>query len=300
MNSTMASVYSKLKHIAPTEKLKSLKEITSFKIGGMVDVVVRPSTIEQIFKVLVLLRSTHVPYMVLGNMTNILIADYHGVVIVLANNFSKVQMHGNTLIAYAGCSINKLCAIAQQNSLSGMESLFGIPGTIGGAVVMNAGAFGTQISDVVTSVLAIVDGKIKHFSLSECNFAYRSSAFGNAIVLMVQINLHKGNANVIQRKMYECIQSRKASQPLDLPSAGCTFVNIDGYAIGKLLDQDGYKGCSVGDAKVSDKHANFIVNTGNASVNDVIKLIDILHKHLLDKYGIDAKTEIKIIKGDNT
>ena len=177
-----------------------------------------------------------------------------------------------------------------------MQALCGIPGTVGGAVAMNAGAHGTDVSNVVSSVLAITNGKVRHYNNKQCDFAYRSSAFGKSIILCVEFTLVPGIVETIKSKMFEYLQTRKLTQPLDMPSLGCTFKNVGQVSAGKLIDDEGFKGYQVGGAKVSDKHANFIVNTGNATFEDVTSIIDKIVKHMHDKHDIDMQTEIKIIK----
>ncbi|MBR4745125.1 MAG: UDP-N-acetylmuramate dehydrogenase, partial [Clostridia bacterium] len=294
--SSTSRVYGKLSKICETAKNVNLSKFTSNKIGGVAKFMVSPNSLEQIIKVLDVIGKAQIPYMVLGNMTNVLIDDYDGVVIRIASNFDDVKVHGGKIIASAGCSLSKVCSIAMMHSLSGLEELFGIPGTVGGAVVMNAGAFGSSMENVTSSVIAISDGKITHYTHKECEFGYRHSIFDNKFVLFVQFDLKRGDKNQIQTKMTKYMADRKNSQPLDLPSSGCTFKNIDGLPIGKILDLDGFKGYSVGGASVSTKHANFIVNKDNATVFDVMQLIQKLQNHILQKYNVMPQTEIKIIR----
>lgn len=297
--SSTRRVYGKLSKICETAKNVNLSKFTSNKIGGVAKIMVSPSNLEQIIKVLDVIEKAQMSYVVLGNMTNVLIDDYDGVVIRIANNFGNVEIRGSKIIAESGCSLSKVCSIAMMHSLTGLEELFGIPGTVGGAVVMNAGAFGSCMENVVSCVIAICNGKITHYTHNECDFAYRHSNLQDKFVLFVQFDLKKGNKNQIQTKMMEYMAARKKSQPLDMPSSGCTFKNIAELPIGKLLDEDGFKGCSVGGACVSTKHANFIVNKNNATVNDVVQLIEKLQNHILLKYKVMPQTEIKIIRRKN-
>ncbi len=296
MGSNFYKLFCALNKVSDTKRNVNLKDITSFKIGGKAKILTKPSSVEQICKVMDILKSSQVKYMVIGNATNLLMDDYNGVIVQLGNNYSNVEVEGNVIIADAGASVNKIALIAKDCSLSGMEHLYGIPGTIGGAVTMNAGAFGKDVSAVVTSVLAIVNGKIKHFNHEECGFAYRNSAFSNAVILRVELTLTEGSKDVIGDQMNSYLSHRKNTQPLNFASAGCVFKNFSDLSIGKVLDQDGFKGLTVGGAMISIKHANFIVNTGNATSQDVKELIKVVSSHIKSKYNREVETEIKIIE----
>lgn len=294
MGSNFNKIFKLLSKVTTAKKNVSLTTLTSFKIGGTAKVVVEPNNLEQIIKVMDILNTYKAKYMVVGNGTNLLVEEYDGVIVKLANNFSKVSITSNVIIAEAGASLNKVAILARDNGLSGMEGLFGIPATVGGATLMNAGAFGMQMSDIVTSVLAITNGKITHYNLQECGFGYRKSIFADSIILRVEFTLKQGDTDKIAVAMTTNMQHRVNSQPLNYPSAGCVFANGEGYYAGKLIDEHGLKGYKVGGAMISPKHANFIVNMGNATFGDVIQLIHYVTDYFKSK-NINLNTELKII-----
>ncbi len=295
MNSNFNKLYRKLSGVCNTVKNARLDELTSFRIGGVASIVTYPSSIEQIIKVMDIIDKHQARYMVAGNCTNILVGDYEGVIVKIAHQFGGIELNGNVIIADSGAPISRVAMIARDHGLTGMEGLYGIPGTVGGATVMNAGAFGADMSQVVTSVLAITNGKITHYTNAECAFAYRSSAFADSIILRVEFTLREGDREQIAKAMDDNMMVRRTSQPLSYPSAGCTFANPKGMSVGKVLEQDGWKGYRVGDAMISPKHANFIVNMGNATKDDVLTIIRQVQQHFSDKYNVQLRTEIKII-----
>lgn len=279
----------------------SLKDYSSFKIGGRCRCVVTLTSIEEILKVTTLLETKHIPYIILGNGTNILFptGGYDGVVLKISPTFSYIERKGNSLIVDGGTNFNSLLQFATSLGLSGLEEGAGIPGSVGGMVVMNAGAFGFSMSSVVTSVLALVDGKIRHFTNDECGFGYRKSVFQslkNSIILRVEFGLKRGKKTDIRKTIASTLSSRAQKQPLEYPNCGSVFRRVDGLNVGKLLDDEGYKGLKIGGAMVSTKHANFIVNTGGATSNDVKAIIEKIQKEIYQKYKIQLVCEIKIIE----
>lgn len=301
-------LYFKLKRFLRFSSVKlnySLKKLTSFKIGGKVDILVQPTNFEDIFKCYKLLSRKNIPFLILGNGTNILASSkgFRGVIIKFSNNFSNIYKMGNCLRVESGASLNKVIAFAKDNNLAGMEEGFGIPGTVGGAVYMNASSFNYSTQNVVNSVLAIINNKVTLFNNNECEFSYRNSIFQkleNAIILLVEFKLNKTTNNKeIQKKMLNVMQLRKEKQPLGEFNAGSIFKQIPDINISKLIDNENFKGLSIGGAKVSEKHANFIVNFNNASSKDVSKLISKIKEEIRDKHSIELQTEIKYIGDKN-
>lgn len=279
----------------------SLKEYSSFRIGGKCKYLVTLTSIEEILKTTVLLNNRNIDYIVLGNGTNTLFSSsgYGGVVLKISPTFSYIERFGNTLVVDGGANFNSVIAYASALGLSGLEEGAGIPGTVGGMTTMNAGAFGFCMQNVVTSVLVLVDGKIRHFTNAECGFGYRKSVFQsmhNPIILRVEFGLKKGRVADIKKTIATTLAIRSEKQPLSQPSCGSVFKRIDGINVSKMLDDEGYKGLRVGDAMVSPKHANFIVNVGDATSDDVLAIIKQIQKEIYDKYNISLQSEIKYIE----
>ena len=299
-------LFFKLKRFLRFSKVKlnySLKKLTSFKIGGKVDIIVTPSCLEDIFKCYKILTRKKIPYFVLGNGTNILASSkgFKGVIIKLSNEFSHIYKMGNYLRVESGANLNKVIAFARDNNLKGLEEGFGIPGTVGGAVYMNASSFSYSTQNVVSSVLAIINGKVTLLSNEDCKFSYRSSIFqslDNPVILYVEFKLTKGNKDEINEKMLEVINLRKLKQPSSF-NAGSVFKQIENINVSKLIDDSNFKGFSIGGAKVSDKHANFIENINNATSKDVSKLIKTIQEDIYNKHKIKLETEIKFVGEKN-
>ncbi len=278
---------------------EELRNYTSFKIGGVADFMVIPKTLEKIVKTMLFLQENNIAYYVLGNGTNVLASDkgFRGVIIKMSG-FQGIEVHDNIIEVLAGTSLNKTCLTAQDNSLQGLEQGSGIPGTVGGAVIMNASAYDFETKKVVLGVLAIVEGKIKYFTNAECEFSYRNSIFKNytdCVILRVDFVLEQGNYDQLKAIREETLLKRRTNQPLDLPSAGSVFKRIDGVIVSKMLDEEGLKGYNINDAEVSTKHAGFIVNKGNATAGDVKQLINEIKAHIKLKRNIDLIEEIKFI-----
>ncbi len=295
---------SKLKSILPDTLSQfvftnePLKNHTSIKIGGNADILVTPRSIEEIIQTVRACNELSVPHFILGNGTNLLFADegFRGVVIKL-KEFNKVSALGeDRIIADAGALLSAVSSFALNRSLSGLEYASGIPGTIGGAVYMNAGAYGYEMSDVVDYCLAMdKNGGLKTFYNKDLAFGYRSSIFrqNGYVVLEVACVLKKANAHDIKNQMDDFNKRRRDSQPLSMPSAGSAFKRPapEIYA-GKLISDSGLKGFSIGDAQVSDKHAGFIVNKGNATSKDVCRLIEHIKRVVFENSGILLEPEI--------
>ena len=287
-------MFFKLKKIVKNGKVlknEPLKNHTSFFIGGKAKFVVMPSSFEELINLLMYLNKKNVKYYVLGNGTNVLASDngFKGVVIKLTL-LNQIRLYKTYLQVFCGASLSAVCLFLRQHDLGGFEDAFGIPGTIGGAVKMNASAYNFETGKLVLGVLAIVDGNVKYLNHDECGFGYRKSMFKNAIILSVDFAITKGcNA----KRMEEVIALRKTFQPLNLPSAGSVFKRADGVPVSKMLDELGFKGKSVGGAKVSEKHAGFIVNFNNATEHDVKKLIAEIKAEVYKNKGIILEEEIK-------
>lgn len=278
-----------------------LKNHTSFKIGGNAKVFFMPESVSDIADALKVCRENEVPYYILGNGTNILFSDkgYNGVIINIFNKFNQVYLENeNTINAQSGALLSSIANIALNNSLSGMEFASGIPGALGGAVYMNAGAYGGEMKDIVLSAdILDKDGNIRILDNNEMGFQYRSSNAEKEgfIVLSAKLQLKKGNKEEIKSKMHELNSQRKEKQPLEMPSAGSTFKRPEGNFAGKLIMESGLRGYSIGGAMVSEKHCGFVVNTGNATCKDVLLLIEHVKKTVYDKFNVMLEPEVRII-----
>ena len=287
-----------------------MKKHTTFRIGGAADCFVTPETTEQIKQLILLLRENAVPYYVIGNGSNLLVSDegFRGVIIQIYDKFNKHEfVHDDTLSAadksnivkikvQAGMNMGRLGNIAQQNSLTGFEFASGIPGTIGGGVVMNAGAYGGELKDILVSATVMdIDGNISILNNDELELGYRTSIIQkkSLIVLEAVIALRTGDKDKIRERMSELAAARRDKQPLEFPSAGSTFKRPEGHFAGKLVQDAGFKGFAVGGAKVADKHAGFVVNTCNATAHDVIKLTDMISDKVFEMFGVRLELEVK-------
>ena len=277
-----------------------MKNHTTFKIGGPAQYYVTPESVTQIQEVVSLCRNMNIPLHVIGNGSNILVGDdgVDGVVLALFNTFSDYEIKDNVITAQAGMSLIKLAVIALREGLTGLEFASGIPGSVGGAVYMNAGAYDGQMKDVVTSVTVLDEaGNIRILGRDELDMGYRTSAVAkhNMIVLQVIIELKAGNKEQIKDRMNQLSELRKQKQPLEYPSAGSTFKRPERYFAGKLIADAGLKGYSIGGAAVSEKHAGFVVNMGGATAKDVVELTDYIKKRIIEQFGVTLELEIKKI-----
>lgn len=275
---------------------------TSFKIGGNAEYFIKIQSVEELKFLLELAKDKNIPIQIVGNGTNLLVRDggIDGFVIKLElNDFKIKKMKDEILIiADAGLSLATLSVIALKEELSGLEFLSGIPGTIGGAIKMNAGAYGGEMKDIVVKTKYMtLDGKIKTIDLKEHNFAYRKSIFSemDGIILETTIRAKRGNKKEIQEKIKEYTDSRKEKQPLEYPNAGSTFKRGENYITAKLIDECGLKGYSIGGAEVSEKHAGFIINKNNATTKDILDLIKYVQTKVKEKTGYNIELEIEVI-----
>lgn len=284
----------------PVEKEAPLSRHTSFRIGGPARRMAFPQTREQLVILLGFAQECSVEPLVMGNGTNLLIDDagLDTLVIQTADHMTQIrQVSALELEADAGVSLARLALFAMQKGLSGLEFAHGIPGSLGGAVCMNAGAYDGEMKQVVAEVEALYPDGIRRISGEEAEFSYRHSLFsdGGAVVLSARLTLQPGDPAVIRSKMEELMARRKKSQPLEYPSAGSTFKRPSGYFAGTLIDQTGLKGLSCGGAQVSPKHAGFIVNTGGATFHDVETLIRQVQAAVFKEQGVRLEPEVKII-----
>jgi len=280
-----------------------MKKHTSFKIGGPADVLIIPDREEELVDAIKFCRENEIKYFVMGNGTNLLVKDtgIRGVVIKVANEFDKIEVVGEKVICQSGALLSKVANYALKHSLTGFEFASGIPGTIGGAIAMNAGAYGGEMKDVVSKVKAIdKNNNIVELTNEEMNFRYRGSLVSdeNLIVLGVELNLQKGDYLSIEGKMKDLTNRRVSKQPLEYPSAGSTFKRPEGYFAGKLIEDAGLRGVRFGDAQVSEKHCGFVINAGEATFDQVITLIRMIQKVVYDKFNVKLEPEVKIIGDD--
>ncbi len=272
---------------------------TTFRIGGPAKYFFSPTTVEEILRIIDICKANNVKYMILGNGSNMLFGDkgYDGAIIQIYSNYNKIEVSQDGIYAEAGALLSKLAAVARDNSLTGMEFAAGIPGTLGGAVVMNAGAYGGEMKDIIEYVdILESDGTVKRYPCEAMGFGYRKSIVTeDKIVLGAKLRLEQGDVNSIQSRMDELKVARTSKQPLDLPSAGSTFKRPEGYFAAKLIDDSGLRGYKCGGAMVSEKHCGFVVNYDNATCQDVLNLIEQVQNVVEEKYGVRLEPEVKII-----
>lgn len=293
----------KLKYVTPEQRLlinEPMARHTTFRIGGPADFLVMPTSTAEVAAILDLAKEYEVPVITIGNGSNVLVLDQgiRGVVLKFGKDMGYIRHQGTTVIAGAGSMLASVSRYAADQMLCGMEFAVGIPGSLGGAVFMNAGAYEGEMSHVVSAVSCVCeDGKIRKFSKEESKFAYRHSIFqdNGCTICEVELRLREGNPDTIRCKMAEYISRRQTKQPVEMPSAGSTFKRPPGYYAGTLIDQAGLKGLTIGGAQVSPKHAGFIVNTGGATAKDVLALIREVQRRVRDEYGVDLQPEVRIL-----
>lgn len=275
---------------------------TSIRIGGIADYFVKVNSVEELKNVLEFANRNKLPFTIVGNGTNLLVreAGIRGLVLKINFNDFKIKKVSNDILitVESGMSLASLSSIALKEEIQGLEFLSGIPGTVGGAIRMNAGAYGSEIKDfVVKSRVMTYDGKIKTMQLSDHQFEYRNSVFSkmNCIIIDTTLKVKKGNKEDIKAKIEELAESRRKSQPLEYPNAGSTFKRKEGIITAKLIDECGLKGYSVGDAEVSTKHAGFIINNGKATAEDVLSVVNHIKEVIKEKYNIDLDLEILVL-----
>jgi len=295
----LSEIYSK-EQIFENEPMKNH---TSFKIGGNADVLVTPKDEFQIEQTINICKENNYKYFIMGNGSNLLVSDkgINGLVIKIGRSYSRYNLEDDEIYFESGILLSTLSKIAMENSLSGIEFASGIPGTLGGAVIMNAGAYGGEMKDVIQRVKFIDEnGKISNYTNEQMEFKYRRSILSdsNSVVLGAYIKLEKGDRDSIKSVMDDLAEKRNSKQPINMPSAGSTFKRPSGNFAGKLIDDSGLRGLRHGDAMVSQKHCGFIINTGNATAKDVKELIGVVQKTVFDNYKIKLETEVKMVGED--
>lgn len=276
-----------------------MKNHTSFKIGGPADEFCEAQSVSDIKNLISYAKNKGIGYCVIGNGSNLLVGDrgIRGLVIKLARGFDKISISGTEITAESGILLSKLANEALKCSLSGLEFASGIPGTLGGGIFMNAGAYGGEMKDVVKSVSYLENDEIKTVGKDELDFGYRHSFFSDkdAIILSAVLELEKADAAEIKAKTDDYKERRTSKQPLSMPSAGSTFKRPEGYFAGKLIEDAGLKGFKIGGAEVSQKHSGFVVNSGGATAKDVMELIGHIQKTVYEKFGVRLETEVKTL-----
>lgn len=305
------SVISKVKNIVDESRVKINEPMcnhTTFRIGGEADLFVQVASEEEIIALIKLLKEENEPYFILGNGSNLLVADegYRGCIISVAKYFSGIEEleeeieNKKVIKVLAGTLLIKTSVFAYEHALTGMEFASGIPGNVGGAIYMNAGAYGGEMKNIVKSVSLydIENDIIVEKSCDEMDFSYRHSIVKEHpyVVLSVVIELEKGDSVVIRERMDELALARKTKQPLEYPSAGSTFKRPEGYFAGKLIEDAGLKGYSVGGAEVSIKHSGFVINKDSATANDVLTLIDDVRRIVKEKFNVTLEPEVLVLK----
>ncbi|MEO8513210.1 MAG: UDP-N-acetylmuramate dehydrogenase [Ignavibacteria bacterium] len=274
-----------------------LARYTTFRIGGEADYYVEPSDIDDVVNIVKYANKQGIPYYIMGNGSNILISDegIKGIVINLESAFNYLKNTDGVVTAGAGVKIARFVDYCIQNNYAGVEMLAGIPATVGGALVMNAGCYGGETADFVTEVKVIKKEKLKSLSKEECGFNYRSSDLKNTVVLEASFKLAMGDKEELNRKRKEFIVHRNQAQPVEIPNAGCIFKNPKDHKAAILIQESGLKGTKYGGAMVSTKHANFIVNYDNATAHDVIELVKVIKSKVHEKTGVDLEMEVKLV-----
>lgn len=280
-----------------------LRHHTTFKIGGPADLFVEPTTMAELSFALRTIHEFDVPVTIIGCGSNILVKDggIRGAVVSVRHMTQFMDCNDNVLCIGSGYMLKDASEFAWENGLTGLEFAIGIPGTLGGAVFMNAGAYDGEMSHVVTAVRAVdFQGNIKEYDASHLDFGYRHSVFhdNHEVIGEVIMTLKPGDKNVIKARMDELTEKRESKQPLEFASAGSTFKRPPGYFAGTLIEQTGLKGLSVGDAQVSHKHAGFVINTGSASAKDVLDLIAEVQRRVYDQHGVHLEPEVRMIGED--
>ena len=277
-----------------------MSQHTSFKVGGPADIFIEPADLEELKKSLDFVRRQGIPYYVIGNGTNLLIGDkgIRGAIIKVGENFGNIEIAGEEVIAECGVLLSTLSKMVARNALTGLEFASGIPGYLGGAIAMNAGAYGGEMKDIVEWVEVLDENlELQRYTNSEMEFVYRKSIVEprNLIVVRCMMKLKKGNQEEINDIMADLNLKRKTKQPLHLPSAGSTFKRPPGYYAGKLIEDAGLRGFGIGGAQVSELHCGFVVNNGNATARDVYDLIKHVQQTVFNQFGVHVETEVKML-----
>ena len=289
-----------LEQFVPAENIhldESMALHTTFRAGGPADCFIEISQANQLQEIQNYLQKVDIPYFILGNGSNLLVSDkgYRGVVLEICNKMNEITVSGNKITAKAGAMMSKVANVAVQNGLTGMEFASGIPGTVGGGVVMNAGAYGGEMSQVVETVTVVnKEGEMLTLNNQEMDFGYRHSMIKNKPFTVVEVTyvLREGEESQIRGQMEELNKKRREKQPLEYPSAGSTFKRPEGYFAGELIMKSDLAGFSVGGAQVSEKHCGFIINKGNATAGEIMELIGIVQKKVMEKFQVSLEPEV--------
>lgn len=289
-----------IEKIIPKENIlvkAPMSRYTTFRTGGEANVLLQVQTEEQLGELLQLLNKIEIDYFILGNGSNLLVSDsgYDGIIIQIGPKMSEIRVNGTHIYAQAGALLSQVAKEAYNHGLTGLEFASGIPGSIGGAVVMNAGAYGGEMKHIVTKVRVMsMDGEILELDNETMEFGYRTSVIrhNRFAVIEVELELQEGNKETINETMLELAKKRREKQPLEYPSAGSTFKRPEGHFAGKLIMDAGLKGYRVGDASVSEKHCGFIVNMGHATSMELWKLIHDVQEKVYDKFGVTLEMEV--------
>lgn len=279
---------------------EDMKKHTTFKTGGTADLMVVPHNIHELCLLMRHIIKEKIPYVVIGHGSNILVGDkgIREVVIKIDKNLNNIAIKGDIADVEAGALLADVSKEVQKNGLSGLEFACGIPGTVGGAVVMNAGAYGREMKDVAEEAVVLTKaGELLTLKGSDLEFGYRTSSIQTKgdLVLKVKLRLQKGDRDEIQKTMDELVMKREQSQPLEYPSAGSTFKRPQGYFTGKLIQEANLSGYQLGGAQVSKKHAGFVINVGNATTGDILNLIGHIQKEVKRLFGVELETEVRVI-----
>lgn len=276
-----------------------MKKHTTFRVGGEAEYFLKPSSVEEIQAAIRLLKKYQIPWLTVGNGSNLLIGDggLEGAVIQLGRNFSGITTEGTRICAQAGALLSAIAGCAAREELAGMEFAAGIPGSLGGAVTMNAGAYGGEMKQIIRSVSVLAeDGQIKTIKCEDMEFGYRHSIVPEQrlLVLSAVFELKRGREADIRARMNELLQKRREKQPLEYASAGSTFKRPEGFFAGKLIMDAGLAGFSVGGARVSEKHCGFVINSGNATAQDIIAVMEHVRKTVKEKFSVELEPEVKL------
>ena len=300
----MQTLYNAIAEFAPGRVLMNepMCRHTTFRVGGPADVMFFPQSAEELQRAMALARAQGAGALVIGNGSNLVVRDggVRGLVIVLGEHMARIGVEGACLRAQAGAMLARVSAAAQEAGLSGLEFASGIPGTLGGGCAMNAGAYGGQLSDVLSCAAVLLDGEVRTLSRDEMQMSYRNTLplRTGGIVLEAAFELHADDPAEIMARMKDLNARRRDKQPLNLPSAGSTFKRPEGHFAGALIEGCGLKGARVGGAQVSEKHAGFIVNTGGATASDILGLIALVQRRVLAETGVALETEVRIVGED--
>ena len=295
--------YNRLTEIIDEKRVlcdEPMKKHTTFRVGGNADYFVMPKTVEEVKGAIALCKAYAVDYYVVGNGSNLLVSDagYRGVIVQIYNEMNRIEIDGTSVKVQAGALLSKVGSAALKAGLAGFEFAAGIPGTVGGAVVMNAGAYGGETKDILKNATVLTpDGEVLTLYNSELELGYRTSVITKKgyIVLEAEYELQEGDVETIRATMDDLKTRRVTKQPLEFPSAGSTFKRPEGYFAGKLIQDAGLRGYRVGGAMVSEKHCGFVINTGDATASDVLKLIRQISEKVYEEFGVHLEPEVKVL-----